>query len=80
MEVFVDLAGLIDVPAEIARLEKALTRIEGQIQSKRKKLANQKFVEQAPPEIVQRERDGLDRLYGERESVAEALDKLRGGE
>ena len=47
-ELFVDLAGLIDVEAEIARNEKERERLLGAIASKEKKLANASFVEQAP--------------------------------
>ena len=65
-----------DVEAEVARLEKSRQRIEGQIQGKQRKLANEKFVANAPPEVVQRERDSLLRLEEERASTTTALEKL----
>ncbi len=76
MEIYVDLAGLIDVEAEVTRLEKARQRIEGQIQGKQRKLANEKFVANAPADVVQRERDGLQRLEEEHASTTAALEKL----
>ena len=78
-DVFVDLAGFIDVDAEISRLDKREQQLLGQIQGKEKKLANENFVNRAPAEVVQRERDGLEDLKVELASVQTTLNKLRGG-
>ena len=77
LEVFIDLAGLIDVEAEIARLEKAHADLAGQIANKEKKLANDAFVSRAPADVVQKERDRLAELAEESAAVAENLGKLR---
>ncbi|HVU87122.1 MAG TPA: class I tRNA ligase family protein [Pirellulales bacterium] len=58
-ELFVDLAGLIDVEAEIARNQKERERLLGAIATKEKKLANANFVERAPAEVVEAERRSL---------------------
>ena len=58
-EVFVDLAGHIDVDAEIARDEKEAENLRRQIDAKEKKLANENFVSRAPADVVQKEREGL---------------------
>ena len=63
---FVDLAGLIDVPAEIARNEKERDRLQALIAGKEKKLANASFVDRAPAEVV----------AAERASLAEARERL----
>ncbi len=76
MEVLVDLAGLIDVDAEIARLEKEQGKLESMIQGKRKKLANEKFVARAPAEVVQRERESLKALEDQLAAIVEAIKKL----
>lgn len=78
-DVFVDLTGFIDVDAEKARLEKREREVLGQIQGKEKKLANTKFVERAPADVVQRERDSLAELKVELTSVQTTLVGLRGG-
>ncbi|HVB46827.1 MAG TPA: valine--tRNA ligase [Burkholderiales bacterium] len=49
----------IDVPAEIARLEKEIARIEGEIGKARGKLANASFVDRAPAKVVEQERERL---------------------
>jgi valyl-tRNA synthetase len=59
MEVYVDLVGLIDVDAEIARKKQEMEKLAGLIASKQKKLENKSFVDRAPAEVVQKERDGL---------------------
>jgi valyl-tRNA synthetase len=77
IEVFVDLKNFIDVDAEIDRNEKLLAKLQGQIQGKQKKLANENFVARAPEDVVQRERDGLIKLEKEVVSVEKALQALR---
>ena len=77
IEVFVDLKNFIDVEAEIERNEKLLQKLQGQIQGKQKKLANENFVARAPEEVVQREREGLMKLEEEVSSVAKSLETLR---
>jgi valyl-tRNA synthetase len=52
----VELAGLIDVEAELARLGKELDRVEGDLARVAGKLANASFVERAPADVVARER------------------------
>ena len=53
----VELAGLIDVEAELARLRKELTKAQEDLAKVEGKLANASFVERAPADVVQRERD-----------------------
>ncbi len=77
MEVFVDLKEHIDWDAEIARNEKLLQKLDGQIQAKQKKLANEAFVQRAPAHVVQNERDGLAQLEQQRATVQAALANLR---
>ncbi len=76
MEVFVDLAGLIDVAAEIQRKKKELQRLESLIVAKQKKLADAAFVQKAPPAVVEKERASLAELQTQQTAVAEALTRL----
>ena len=57
LEIRVPMAGLIDRDAERARLEKARARLADDLARTRGKLDNAAFVEKAPAEVVQRERD-----------------------
>ena len=49
----------IDVPAEIARLEKEIARLEGEIKKAEGKLSNASFVDRAPPAVVEQERQRM---------------------
>jgi valyl-tRNA synthetase len=55
----VPLAGLIDLQAERARLEKEIGRRESEVQRLEGKLANASFVDKAPADVVDKERDKL---------------------
>ncbi|NML63986.1 valine--tRNA ligase [Hymenobacter sp. RP-2-7] len=58
-EFFVPLDGQVDVAAERARLEKELTYALGFRDSVNKKLGNEKFVANAKPDVLERERQKL---------------------
>ncbi|MGB8689282.1 MAG: valine--tRNA ligase, partial [Microcoleus sp.] len=74
VQVLIPLAGVVDLVALRAKLEKKLGKVEGEIKHTSARLANQKFVEKADPEVVQVARDGL----AEAEKQAEILrDRLK---
>jgi valyl-tRNA synthetase len=58
-ELYVDLAGLVDLAAERQRLEKEIKRVGDAIAFTRAKLARPDFTERAPAEIVDKEREKL---------------------
>jgi valyl-tRNA synthetase len=76
-EVYVDLAGLIDVEAEKARQSKELSRLAGAITAKERQLANENFVSRAPAEVIEKERAALAQLKQLRASTETALSKLQ---
>ena len=75
-EVFVDLAGLIDVDAEIAKQKAEMAKLDGLIAAKRKKLENENFVSRAPAEVIQKERDGLGELESRQAAAAAVIERL----
>jgi valyl-tRNA synthetase len=77
IDVFVDLQNFIDVAAEIERNEKLETRLRGQIEGKQRKLSNSQFVQRAPADVVQKEREGLAELESQLAAAETALQKLR---
>jgi valyl-tRNA synthetase len=58
-EVYVALAGVVDLAAERTRLDKEIARASEQITFLEGKLARPEFVERAPAEVVAKERDRL---------------------
>jgi valyl-tRNA synthetase len=77
MEVFVDLAGLIDIAAEKDRKTQEELRVQGLIAAKKKKLENASFVERAPAAVVQSERAALKELEDQLAAVRAVLDRLK---
>jgi valyl-tRNA synthetase len=76
VEVFVDVSRFIDVGAERKRLEKDRENIHKQIKSIDGKLSNKGFVDKAPAEVVQQQRDKLTELREQLASVEGAMTKL----
>jgi len=58
-EFFIPLEGSIDLAAERARLEKELVYAQGFRDSVQKKLGNEKFAQNAKPDVLERERQKL---------------------
>ena len=78
MEVFVDLADLIDVGAELRRKEQEKVRLEGLIAAKRKKLENANFVQRAPAAVVEGERAALRDLEDQHAAAAAVVERMKG--
>ncbi len=68
-ELFIPLEGAIDIARERDRLQEEISRLGGQMDGSRKMLGNENFVQQAPAEVVEREREKA-------RSFEEQLDKL----
>jgi valyl-tRNA synthetase len=74
IQVLLPLAGVVDMDAYTAKLQKRLGKIEAEIKSLTGRLSNSKFVEQAPADVVKGVRDTL----AEAKQQAEILrDRLR---
>ncbi|HXF99210.1 MAG TPA: valine--tRNA ligase, partial [Bacteroidota bacterium] len=69
-ELFVPLEGLIDIEVEKARLQREIARISGLLKSTQAKLENPNFVEKAPKDVVEKEKEKL-------ETFTETLTKLQ---
>jgi valyl-tRNA synthetase len=59
VEVYLPLAGLLDLAKEIARLDSEIDSAHRQIERSERMLGNDQFVGRAKPEVVQKERDAL---------------------
>jgi valyl-tRNA synthetase len=78
-EAYVSLEGLIDFAAEIKRQEKDLAELVKRLQAARAKLGNASFVDKAPPEVVQQQRDLVVDLQNQIQVTENTLKELRQG-
>lgn len=74
--VFIDLAGSIDVEAERARLQKELEKLQKGIAAGESKLANEKFVNSAPPAVVEGARSQLAATRARHDEITQLLAAL----
>ncbi|WP_062269820.1 valine--tRNA ligase [Endozoicomonas arenosclerae] len=77
MEVLVPMAGLIDKDKEVARLSKEVERLNKEVQRFEGKLANEKFISNAKPEVVEKERGKLKEALTARERLDEQLKAIQ---
>lgn len=76
-EIYLPLAGLINIEEEIARLEKEVAKWTGEVKRVQGKLANERFVANAPDEVVAAER-AKEKDYLEKQAiVTERIAQLR---
>ncbi|MCA1453990.1 valine--tRNA ligase [Bradyrhizobium sp. BRP22] len=71
------LKGVIDLAAERARLEKELAKADADIKRVDAKLSNEKFVANAPEEIVEEEKEKREAALERKAKILEALERLK---
>jgi valyl-tRNA synthetase len=76
LEVHIDVSRFIDVDAERKRLEKERDNLTKFLKSIDAKLSNAAFVDKAPADVVQQQRDKRAEMAAHLESVSAALAKL----
>ncbi|UYO00062.1 MAG: valine--tRNA ligase [Devosia sp.] len=70
------LAGVIDIAAEKARLEKEVGKLDGEIAQVDKKLGNEQFVSKAPEEVIEEQKSRREAAVDRRTRIAAALKLL----
>ncbi len=76
-EVHVPLAGLVNLQEESKRLEKEIGKVVNEMTGVQRKLGDAKFIERAPEEVVEKERDRAAQLAEKRQSLERSLERLR---
>ncbi len=77
MEILVPMAGLIDKDAEITRLEKEIDKATKELQRLQGKLGNEKFVANAPADVVEKEQAKLADINASHQVLTVQLEKIR---
>jgi valyl-tRNA synthetase len=71
------LTGIVDLVAEQARLEKELAKVDADIRRADAKLGNPDFLDRAPEEVVEAEREKRDAAETRRAKIVAALERLK---
>ncbi len=77
-EIFIPLAGLIDVETEKKRLEKDLANLKTQLVKVSKKLANADFLSRAPEDVIEREKGKKTDYQNRIEKLNKNLEQILG--
>ena len=77
-EYYIPLTGSIDVEAEIKKLEEELKYTEGFLKSVEKKLANERFVNNAPAAVVDKEKKKKSDAEARIKVLNEQINNLKG--
>ncbi len=76
LKILIPLAGLIDKDAELQRLEKEIERIRKELPRIENKLANPKFIERAPEQVVAKEKQKLEELTATLSQLEEQFSRI----
>ena len=77
MEIYVPIEGLLDIEAEIKRLQKELDKSDDSIAIINKKLLNEDFLKNAPKDVVEKEKNKFDDLIQKKTKIEENLRLLK---
>ena len=76
-EIYLPLADLINVDDEVLRLDKELAKWQKELDMVAKKLSNEKFVANAKPEVVQKEKDKQVDYQAKYDTTKSRIDELK---
>lgn len=77
MKVLIPLAGLIDIEAETARLQKELVKLQRDQEQVSAKLANESFVANAPEDVIDKQKQRLAELENKIVMISQQLVQLQ---
>lgn len=75
-EVFVPLEGLLDVAKEKDRLSREIAKISQLAEGARKKLSNAQFMESAPADVIEKEKQKLEEAEEKLNSLKRGMERL----
>ena len=79
VELAIPLEGVIDIAAELERLNKELAKVEKDVKDLEKRLGNKGFVDRAPADVVAGFREKLESATARRDALRASQQRLGGG-
>jgi valyl-tRNA synthetase len=76
-EIHVPLVGLVNLQEESKRIEKEIGKVANDLASVQRKLGDAKFIERAPEEVVEEQRERATQLEEKRVTLEKNLERLR---
>jgi valyl-tRNA synthetase len=76
IEILLPLAGLVDIDEEEKRLDKEIAKVQKDVDFFNKKLSNEKFVANAPPQVLEKDRGKLKEAEEKLAILKQSLDKI----
>ena len=77
IDIYLPLAGLVDIEQEIKRLAKEVAKLESELKRAEGKLQNQGFLAKAPQHVVEQEKAKAEDYRQRLDKVQERLQMLR---
>lgn len=75
-EIFIPLGDLVDADADRERISRELDKVASELEKVQKKLSNEQFLEKAPVQVVQKNRDIAEELRVARDKLKDSLERL----
>ncbi len=79
-EIFIPLKDLIDINKELERLGKEKEKIEAELKRVKGKLSNEGFLKKAPQDVVDKEKEKLEKYESMMEKVLQRIESLKSNE
>ncbi len=77
VEVFLPVEGLIDIEKETQRVKKEIDKVTKDLKQTHNKLSNSNFLDRAPEDVINKEKEKLEEFNTQKEKLEEVLYKLQ---
>lgn len=76
VEIYIPLANVIDVDKEMLRIDKEIKKLDEELEKVFKKLNNRDFLDKAPPEVIEKNRETMEELKNKRSKLVVSKKRL----
>jgi len=77
IDIYLYFSGLLDIAAELKKIEGEKQNLEGILKSKESRMKNAEFIKKAPKEVIEKENESISKLKDELQRLRRMSDELR---